>query len=377
MTTSEREVVAALERALIQRLGEPRYHLWFDGHAKFVWDNDLLQVGVPNLHFQEWLQKKFGVEVQEAAKEVFDQPMRVHFLIDPTLFQAARREQEELTKSKKGLPSTVGNTNGSPTLLLEPPDKSPVQSTSIRTHKAHPFPFKRPRRWHRLTDFVVGPCNRVSHASALSVLEAPGQGVNPLVWHGPVGTGKTHLLEGVYAGLRKSQPDWRICYATAEDFTNRFVQAMRLGKLGAFRKHFRECDALLLDDLHFLATKRATQEEFLHTFDVLQREGKQLVVTCDCHPRLADELSPELIDRLLGGAIWGLLPPEEETRYAILKTKATPQPGPAIPDTVLRLLAQALRGNVRELEGALNSLRHFSQVTAQTYRSQPGPRSLG
>src|SRR5438128_3870245 len=111
------------------------------------------------------------------------------------------------------------------------------------------------RRWHRLSDFVIGACNRMAHAAAQSVVEAPGQGANPLVLYGPVGTGKTHLLEGIYAGLRKSHPDWRICYCTAEDFTNRFVQAMRLGKLGAFRKHFRECEVLLLDDLHFLASK--------------------------------------------------------------------------------------------------------------------------
>src|SRR5205807_4723068 len=127
-------------------------------------------------------------------------------------------------------------------------------------------------------------------------VEAPAEGVNPLVFHGPVGTGKTHLLEGIYAGLRKHQPDWRVCYVTAEEFTNRFVQAMRLGKLGAFRKHFRECDALLFDDLNFLATKRATQEEFLHTFDVLQRDGKPIVLTCDIHPKLADEFTPELAD---------------------------------------------------------------------------------
>ncbi|HEV3237634.1 MAG TPA: DnaA/Hda family protein [Gemmataceae bacterium] len=358
MTTSEREVVAALERALIHRLGEPRYHLWFDGHAKFTWTHDLLQVGVPNLHFQEWLQKKFGADMQEVAKEVFDQPMRVRFLIDPQLFQAARREQEELTLSSKSPPKL-------PPPAKSPPESLPPTSKKVKQHTGHAFPPKRARHWHRLADFVVGACNRVSHASAISALEAPGQAVNPLVWHGPVGTGKTHLLEGLYAGLRKTQADWRICYVTAEDFTNRFVQAMRLGKLGSFRKHFRECDALLFDDLHFLASKRATQEEFLHTFDVLQREGKQLVITCDCHPRLADDLSPELIDRLVGGAIWGLVPPEEETRFQILKSKALQQPGLPIAEVVLRQLAQTLRGNVRELEGALNTLRHLSHVTGR------------
>jgi chromosomal replication initiator protein len=197
------------------------------------------------------------------------------------------------------------------------------------------------------------------------VVEAPGDGTSPLVVHGPVGTGKTHLLEGIYVGLRKSQPAWRVCFVTAEDFTNRFVQAMRLGKLGTFRKHFRECDALLVDDLHFLASKRATQEEFLHTFDALHADGRQVVVTCDCHPKLAEEFTPELTDRLLGGAVWGLTPPDAGTRLEILRVKAVRLGDPACPDDVLRHLADQLRGNVRELEGALHSLRHYSRVAGR------------
>jgi chromosomal replication initiator protein len=186
-----------------------------------------------------------------------------------------------------------------------------------------------------------------------------------MVFHGPVGTGKTHLLEGIYTGLRRTRPDWRVCYVTTEDFTNRFVQAVRLNKLTAFRKHFRECDALLVDDLHFLASKRATQEEFLHTLDSLLSEGRQLVVTCDCHPRLGDDFTPELTDRLLGGAVWGLTPPDADTRLGILRTRSMQPRDPVFPDEVLGFLAGQLRGNVRELEGALHSIRHFSRVTAR------------
>src|SRR5262249_20196328 len=151
-------------------------------------------------------------------------------------------------------------------------------------------------------------------------------------------TGKTHLLEGIYAGLRKARPDWRVTYVTSEDFTNRFVQAMRLGRLGGFRKHFRDCDVLLLDDLHFLARKKATQEEFLHPFDALLADGRQVVLTCDCHPRLADDFTPELTDRLLGGAVWGLTPPDAETRLAILRARSA-EGGAPLPDDVLRFLA--------------------------------------
>ena len=158
--------------------------------------------------------------------------------------------------------------------------------------------------------------------------------------------------------------DWKVTYITSEEFTNRFVQAMRFDKQGGFRRFFRDCDVLLLDDVHFLATKKATREEFLLTFDALLSDGRQLVLTCDCHPRLADDFSPELLDRLLGGAVWGLAPPDADTRLAILRAKSRQGDGP-IPDAVLVFLAGQLRGNVREPEGAIQSIRHYARVTGR------------
>ncbi len=351
MTTCTRDATTALGGAIARRIGEPRYKLWFEGHTRFRRQGDEVVVGVPNRHFEEWLTRTFGTAVAEAVEEVYGLPLPVRFVIDPELFQAARREQAQA--------------------LAPPPPEPAPRAEGKRPRPAEPeapepaVPIRRGRRWHRLADFVVGPCNRVAHASAVSVVEAPGDAANPLVLHGPVGTGKTHLLEGIYAGLRKAHPDWKVTYITSEDFTNRFVQAMRHDKLGAFRRQFRDCDVLLVDDLHFLATKKATQEEFLHTFDVLVADGRQLMLTCDCHPRLADDFSPELTDRLLGGAVWGLAPPDGATRLAILRAKARSGDGPFIPDEVLVFLASQLRGNVRELEGAVQSIRHYSRVSAR------------
>jgi chromosomal replication initiator protein len=380
LTVSDREVVAALAAALSQRIGEPRYQFWFAKNTRFAAEGDVLVVGVPNHFYQEWLQKTFADAVRDAAGTVLGRPMQVRFAIDPDLFQAARREQaacqpattedrgsrieDRGSKGEKPRPTDADRT-------AEP--KSPGQP---RSSTLDPRSSKRTRRWHRLAEFVVGPCNRVAHASALSVVEAPGQGANPLVLHGPVGTGKTHLLEGIYAGLRKQHPEWRVCFVTAEDFTNRFVQAMRLGKLAGFRRHFRETDALLVDDLHFLASKPATQEEFLHTFDALLADGRQLVVTCDCHPRLADEFMHELTDRLLGGAVWSLAPPDPETRLALLRAKSARAEQP-VPDDVLRFVAGQLRGNVRELEGTVHSLLHYSRVAGRHIDEELAREALG
>jgi chromosomal replication initiator protein len=370
LTTSECDVVAALEQAIIQRIGEPRFNLWFARRTKFVWDDGQLTVGVPNLHFQEWLQKTFAESVKAAAAEILGAGRPVRFVIDPELFQTVRQEQaavkEAVPEPPEASPPVPARPQASPRKGKKRSDEGPTLFDGLISE---PLPQSVPRpkptrRWHKLSEFVVGAGTRVAVASALNVVEELGQTANPLVLHGPVGTGKTHLLEGIYAGLRRARAETRVLYVTAEDFTNRFVQAMRGGKLAAFRRHFRECDALLVDDLHFLAGKKATQEEFLHTFDALLADGRQIVVTCDCHPRLADEFPLELADRLLGGAVWGLAPPDEETRLAILRAKAAAGSAP-VAEEVLRLLASQLHGNVRELEGALHSLRHYGRVTGR------------
>ncbi len=361
MTVRERNLVQALEQAIVRRIGEPRYKLWFEGRTRFHWDDDQLTVGVPNRHFGEWVEKNFGLATSDAAREVFGHAMQVRFVIDPELFQAARREQDEArqtqSRDRKGADKQSRDSKGA--------EDAPLPHGRGEEAPAVPEAPRRSRRWHRLSDFIVGSCNRVAHAAAQSVVEAPGEGANPIVLHGPVGTGKTHLLEGIYAGVRRAHPDWRVLYLTSEDFTNRFVQAMRLNKLSSFRKQFRECDALLVDDLHFLASKKATQAEFLHTFDALQADSRQMVLTCDCHPRLADDFTPELTDRLLGGVIWGLTPPDAATRLEILRNKSLQKGEKRLADDVLRFLAGQLRGNVRELEGALHSIRHFSRVTGR------------
>src|SRR5262249_37086721 len=245
LTVTERKIVAALGRAIAQRIGEPRYKLWFENHTKFNWDGGVLTVGVPNRHFEEWLQKTFLGAVRDAAGEVFGEVMQVRFTIDPELFQAARQEEAEARERKvSGKPAAAPAPEELAAKTPRPEGrqaKNRADEQPARKAKARPEPEgratlfdaapRRTRRWHRLEEFVVGPCNRVAHASALSVIEMPGEGGNPLVLHGPVGTGKTHLLEGVYAGLRRGRPEWRGVFVAAEGFTHRFVHATPPAKL--------------------------------------------------------------------------------------------------------------------------------------------------
>jgi len=360
------------------KVGAARFNLWFQGHARFVSLGSEVVVVARNEACRDWLEHTFGPAVREAAVEVGGGPTPVRWVVDaavaggdapaaatepaaplPPARDAPRPPADSRAPSRKPPAPAPHDLFGNP---LPPPKAKARRPDPEAEAFARPPAQGSARRWKSLADFVVGPCNRVAHASAASVVEEPGQGANPLVLHGPVGTGKTHLLEGVFAGLKRGGE--RPCYATAEEFTTRFVQASRFGKMSAFRRQYRECSALLLDNLNFLATRRATQEEFLHTFDALVADGRQVVVTTDCHPRLADELMPELVDRLLGGAVWGLLPPDPATRLEILRKKATGVT-PALPDAVLKSIAATLRGNVRELEGAVNGVRHYAKVTGR------------
>lgn len=356
----------ALPAAVAALVGPARYALWFHGHARFVNLGTEVIVVARNESGRDWLEHTFGEAVKTAAADVCGSPVHVRWVVDPAAFpHQARGTEAPLIPEARGVdaPRSAANTDlfGEPVPTPKPKAKKP--DSEEQDFERPPASIRTGRKWKLLPDFVVGQCNRVAHASAVAAVEEHGQGANPLVFHGPTGTGKTHLLEGIYFGLRK-RLDAKPVYTTAEEFTTRFVQASRLGKMSAFRRHYRECSALLLDNLNFLATKRATQEEFLHTFDSLVADGRQVVVTTDCHPRLADELMPELVDRLLGGAVWSLLPPDAETRLEVLRKKSSGR-GPTIPDEVLKSIAGVLRGNVRELEGAVHAIRHYARVAGR------------
>jgi chromosomal replication initiator protein len=370
------QLAARFEAALVARIGTQRYAMWFVGHTAVVPVGPDLVLAVSTESHQKWLEQTFAAAVRAAAAEASGGTAAVRFAVDAALFAEPKPAAAEVERDGPK-PAPAGAAKPTRTLFGdEPPLPPPVRTRKPKAADPAPTAARNGRRWKSLADFVVGASNRVAHASALSVVDEPGDCANPLVIHGPVGTGKTHLLEGIYAGLRKAHPESRPTFLTAEEFTTRFVQACRFDKQPAFRRQVRDCSALLLDDLHFLATKPGSQKEFMQTLDALVADGKQVVVTTDCHPRLAEELMPELVDRLLGGAVWPVQPPDDATRLDILRKKAT-NSSPAISEAVLKYLARHLKGNVRELEGAVNSVRHFARVTGRPVDQPLAREALG
>ncbi|MEI7888863.1 MAG: chromosomal replication initiator protein DnaA [Actinomycetes bacterium] len=211
--------------------------------------------------------------------------------------------------------------------------------------------------------FVIGESNRLAHAAALAVAEQPSQTYNPLFIYGPPGVGKTHLLQAIGNLVREAQPDARIEYTTAEDFTNGFVHSIRQGDTREFKSKFRDVDLLLLDDAQFLASKTKTEEEFFHTFNSLISSGAQVVITCDRTPADLDSLEVRLRERFAAGLVANVESPEIPTRLAILTMRANRDQLGDIPRETLEAIASRIKGNVRSLEGALIRVVAYASLT--------------
>src|SRR5690606_11505475 len=204
-------------------------------------------------------------------------------------------------------------------------------------------------------NFVEGKSNELGKAAALQVALKPGEVYNPLLLYGGTGLGKTHLLLAAGHVMKQNRPGMRVVYMRSERFVSEMIRALRSNRMDEFKRQFRSVDALLIDDIQFFAGKDRTQEEFFHTFNALFEGKQQIVLTCDRYPKEVEGLEPRLKSRFGWGLNVAIEPPDFETRVSILLTKAQSM-DLSLPDDVAFLIAKRMRSNVRELEGALNTL---------------------
>ncbi|MBM4017215.1 MAG: chromosomal replication initiator protein DnaA [Planctomycetes bacterium] len=201
-------------------------------------------------------------------------------------------------------------------------------------------------------NFVTGPCNRMAHAAALAISDLPGRSYNPLFIHAGVGLGKSHLMQAICHKVRAHRPEVSALYVSCEDFVNQFIAAIGSGQIEEFRYRFRYLDILVIDDIHFLADKERTQEEFFHTFNTLYQAQKQVVLSSDSPPHEIPRLEERLVSRFKWGLVARIDRPSFETRVAIVQKKSKLR-GVDLPDDVVRYIATAVDTNNRELEGAV------------------------
>jgi chromosomal replication initiator protein len=209
-------------------------------------------------------------------------------------------------------------------------------------------------------NFVVGPGNRLAHAASMAVADRPAHAYNPLFLYGGVGLGKTHLLQAI--GNQCIANGLQVLYVTSEEFTNELIQSIRNHSTQEFRDKFRQVDVLLIDDIQFIAGKESTQEEFFHTFNSLHSAEKQIVLCSDRSPKTMMTLEERLRSRFEWGLIADIQPPDLETRVAILRSKAE-KVGRTIPNDVVEMVAKRFQNSVREMEGALNRILAFSDLS--------------
>ncbi len=223
----------------------------------------------------------------------------------------------------------------------------------VHVPRAVPLPIEGMNTKYTFANFVVGPSNQLAHAASMAAAGVNGRRHNPLFICGGTGLGKTHLVHAIAHRVREERPDARIVYISAERFVNEFVQALTDQRMNDFRARYRErCDLLLVDDIHFLAGKTQTQEEFFHAFNALHQASKQIVVTSDKYPQQLDKMEERLVSRFQWGLVADIHAPELETRVAIIRKKAQLE-NIELPDDVCLYVAQSVRSNVRELEGTL------------------------
>jgi chromosomal replication initiator protein len=315
------------ENALVElelTISKPNFNTWFkDTHIVRVEDGTVF-LGVPSQFARDWLSTKFHKDIVRSLRMLSESVRNVEYVIS----RSQKRAQEE------------------PRVVPPPPQELALEPVHQKTSLNPRFTF---------SSLVVGPFNELAHAAAQAVVRKPGIAYNPLFIYGPTGLGKTHLIQAIGNHFRTQAPDRKVYYVTSERFSMDYVSALQGGKVQSFKEKYRQYDLLVMDDVQFLAGRDKIKEEFFHLFNYLHDSNKQLVFSSDQHPNVIQNLEDRLKSRFNAGMIVSVTPPDHQSRLAIIRTKAAAH-NFILADDVLEYLATTIEGNVRELEGALNTL---------------------
>ena len=367
---------------------------WFEDIEPLGIDSGVLRLRSRTAIHRDYLTRQCAEPFNDAARTVSKHLLSVLFLGPddsvPVIKSPPMTPEIKLAPRPAARPNSSSFSNGS-----EMRPRNDAQS--INGAPAHAVPVTPPAapKWeltesnnrsdtdslvinpdYSFENFVLGPTNRLAHAAALAVAANPGRAYNPYFVHGGVGLGKTHLLQAICLRIKEQHPDTRIFYTSCEGFITQFMDAVQAGEMSAFRHRFRDVDLLIIDDVHFLAKRDRTQEEFFHTFNALFQQHRQIVLSSDAPP----EDIPDLQDRLVSRFKWGLVTRVEapcyETRIEILKNKARMR-GFTLPDDAAAQIAARIDTNIRELEGAISKLQVLMAIDGRTVDMAMVAQALG
>ncbi len=365
MAGREKTLVTDLDRlwmacadALRQQVSEATWRTWFADVVAIELDSDRLTLGVPNAMVLEHLSGRYLDIVVQTVADTVGLDCEIGFLVQASLDVIEPPSLARLDPVDDGVDDDEEDE------LHVLPAAAPVDPDA---------PVLNPR--YTFEAFVTGASNRFAHAATLSVAERPANSWNPLFIYGAAGLGKTHLLHAIGNFVRENYPNYRLRYASAETFTNEFIDSLRTNTQNTFKRRYRECDVLLIDDIQFMEGKESTKEEFFHTFNALHGASRQIVITSDRPPKSLAALEDRLRSRFEWGLVTDVQPPELETRIAILRKKAEREPTP-VPAEVLEFIATNVRDNIRILEGALIRVTAFASLNREVLDADLAKRVL-
>jgi len=319
-----------------QQINEDTYKIWISPAVPVSYQNSIFELGVPNGLFTTWLEDNFKDLILNSLQIVTGQAVTLKFLEGYHTENEEQEIEEEPVVPKKKAKKAV--------------KKTPVDDESRY------IPGYNPR--FTFDHYVVGDENKFCFAASKAVASAPGRVYNPLFIYGNTGLGKTHLMQAVAQEIIGRKRRAKVEYLSSEEFFNKYIEALESRKLPSFRRHIRSLDLLLIDDVQFFKGKERLQEEFFHTFNALFNAHKQIVLTSDRPPHEIDGLEKRLVSRFECGQIVDTLPPDYETRLAILRQKQKEQKI-KLTDDILDFIASRIKSNVRRLEGALIRLTSY------------------
>ena len=329
-------------------------------------DENCLTISVPNPIVRDRIDQRFRELILDTLRDVVDRDLGLEIRLDLT------HDAPIITFEEPSLPEPTtphaghaGSGNGS----AGPSSIRTVEATSgDRALNINPR--------YTFESFVTGPSNRFAHAAALSVAERPARSYNPLFVYGAAGLGKTHLLHAIAHYVHENYPASRVRYISTETLLNEFIDAIRNNAQSDFKRRYRETDVLLVDDVQFMEGKEQLQEEFFHTFNTLHQADRQIVLSSDRPPDAVATLEDRLRSRFKMGLVTDIQPPDLETRLAILRTKAA-QTNVGIPGAVLEFIVTHVTNNIRELEGALNRVSAYANLTQSEPSVEVAKQVLG
>ena len=310
-------------------VSKANFSTWFKNTSILREEGGVVYVAVPNEFVRDWLKNKYHKLITKTIADTYENMRAVEYTITKT--EAPKQE----------LPKTISE------------EQAIKQELPLKDLYINPDDKLNPR--YHFASFIVGGFNELAYAASQAIIENPGTKYNPFFVYGPTGLGKTHLIQAVGNSIKEKYPSKKVHYLTLEKFATDFINSLQTNKANSFKEKYRKYDLLIIDDIQFIGKMEKIQEELFHTFNTFYDSNKQIIFSSDKHPNYIPELADRLKSRFAAGMIVDITEPEYESRLAILKVKLKEQ-GIEMEPEILEYVASNIHGNIRELEGSLNTI---------------------